>query len=242
MIGRVRTLEQRSEAYQTALAADGTELRRLSNKLVLAQEDERRLISRELHDQIGQLITGIRIEMLNAEESAPASLEQSFGHLARARAMAEEALRAVRDLATGLRPAVLDQLGLEPALQWQTREHTRLTGVPVRVQIDGDLNELTEPHRTCVYRVVQEALTNCARHAAARSVRLTVSRSAETLSVAIEDDGRGFGAGGARGTGLGLVGMEERVSELGGTLEIDSRPGQGTVIRIELPLPRVMTT
>jgi signal transduction histidine kinase len=241
VIVRTRTLEQRSEAYQTELAADRTELRRLSNKLVLAQEDERRLISRELHDQIGQLITGIKIEVQNAEESARLSVEESSGHLARARAMAEETLRAVRDLATGLRPAVLDQLGLGPALQWQAREHTRLTGVPVTVQIYGELNELPEPHRTCVYRVVQEALTNSARHADARTVRLTVSRSLGSLRVAIEDDGRGLGPAPVKSTGLGLVGIEERVSELGGLLEIDSAPGQGTAIRIELPIQQIIT-
>jgi signal transduction histidine kinase len=221
--------------------ADRTELRRLSNKLVLAQEDERRLISRELHDQIGQLITGIKIEVQNAEESARLSVEESSGHLARARAMAEETLRAVRDLATGLRPAVLDQLGLGPALQWQAREHTRLTGVPVTVQIYGELNELPEPHRTCVYRVVQEALTNSARHADARTVRLTVSRSLGSLRVAIEDDGRGLGPAPVKSTGLGLVGIEERVSELGGLFEIDSAPGQGTAIRIELPIQQIIT-
>jgi signal transduction histidine kinase len=240
VIVRTRTLEQRSEAYQVALDADRSELRRLSSKLVLAQEDERRLISRELHDEIGQWITGIKIEILNAQESAGVSPEESSGHLARARAMAEETLRAVRDLATGLRPAVLDQLGLEPALQWQAREHTRLTGVPVTVQIDGDLTDLPEPHRTCVYRVVQEALTNCARHAVARSVRLTVSRSPARLRVSIEDDGRGLYAGGGRGKGTGLMGIEERVSELGGTLDIDSGPGQGTAVRIELPLQPIM--
>lgn len=238
VVWRTRSLETRSESYQSALESERAELRRLSSKLVSAQEQERKIISRELHDQIGQLLTGLKIQLLHLEETRQGQQEVFAKHLSLARTMAEDTLKGVRHLATGLRPAVLDQLGLEPAVQWQAREHTRVTGVPVSVTVDGALDGLSDAHRTCAFRVVQEALTNCARHAAPRSVRVCIHGGEDSLIVSIQDDGRGFAAGLEARKGIGLIGMEERIHELGGKLKITSQPERGTIVVMEVPISR----
>jgi signal transduction histidine kinase len=212
VVGRTRELEHRSELHHAELQREREELRRLSNKVVSAQEEERKSISRELHDEIGQLLTGLKIELAHLDQARLDSESEFADHMKRARAMAEQTLRAVRDLATGLRPAVLDQLGLEPAIRWQAREHTRLTGVPVTVEVSGELDALHDQHRTCAYRVVQEALTNCARHALPSSITVRVTGGDENLSVVVQDDGRGFSRTSGPHHGLGLLGMEERVA------------------------------
>jgi signal transduction histidine kinase len=133
-----------------------------------------------------------------------------------------------------LRPSMLDDLGLVPALEWQAREVSKRTGLWVEVEA-GDVPEsLPDEHKTCVYRVVQEALHNIVQHASARRVRVVVRRDRDRLAIAVEDDGRGFDP--ARQKGMGLVGMEERVRHLDGTFEIRSRPGVGAALYIELPL------
>jgi signal transduction histidine kinase len=236
VVWRTKSLEDRSEAYKAALESERGELRRLSSKLVSAQEQERKAISRELHDQIGQLLTGLKIELLHLEEGREGPEAEFANHLRLARSMAEDTLKGVRHLATGLRPAVLDQLGLEPAVQWQAREHTRLTGVPVSVVVDGIFDALSDDQRTCAFRVVQEALTNCARHAAPQSIRVCIHGGQDALTVSVQDDGRGFAAGSRGRRGIGLMGMEERIAELDGKLKISSQPGKGTIVVMELPI------
>ncbi|MBK5292609.1 MAG: hypothetical protein JJE04_13145 [Acidobacteriia bacterium] len=168
-------LAEASAARHLRLIERGAEdLRRLSLKLSKAQEDERKSISRELHDQVGQMLTALRIEIVNIEEFRHDAGDSFSRHMADARKLAEETLRTIRDISMGLRPSVLDELGLGPALKWQVREFTRRSGVPVEIQIDGTLDKLADTHRTCVYRLVQEALTNCARHARASQIRITV--------------------------------------------------------------------
>jgi len=137
-----------------------------------------------------------------------------------------------------LRPAMLDELGLEPALQWQGREHSRRTGIPVSLQVEGDLDQLPEEYRTCVYRVVQEALTNIAKHAAAQQILVGITAHNDVLVISIQDDGRGFKPRGRHREGVGLLGMAERVKKLGGDLEVESKVGQGTSITARLPLAK----
>jgi signal transduction histidine kinase len=131
-------------------------------------------------------------------------------------------------------------LGLAPALQWQAREFSRRSGVPVELLLDGDL-EVPDEHRTCVYRIVQEALTNAARHARAKSIRVTLHGGGEALSLAVEDDGLGFDVQRVRGRGLGLLNIEERVRELGGHVQFLSAPNRGTLMRCEIPVPKVVS-
>ena len=135
----------------------------------------------------------------------------------------------------GLRPSMLDDSGIVPAVRWQASELSRRTGTPVELQIEGDFGGLGDEGRTCLYRVVQEALTNCARHAKATTIQITMHGNKESLCLSIRDDGLGFDTGCAR-TGLGLIGIEERVKELGGSLAVRSWPNRGTLLRVEIPL------
>ena len=234
-VARTRSLETAAARHLRQIERDTEDLRRLSLKLSKAQEDERKSISRELHDQVGQLLTALRMELGNIEEfrkDAGGSFEQ---HMAEARKLAEETLRTVRDMSMGLRPSVLDELGLGPALKWQAREFTRRSGVPVEIQIDGYLDKLADTHRTCLYRLVQEALTNCARHARASEIRIAVHGGASAITATVEDNGVGFDVPAARSRGLGLLGAGERVRELGGRMEIISQPSKGALLRCEIP-------
>jgi len=214
------------------------ELRSLSSQLVHAQEQERRTISRELHDEIGQTLTGLGIELANLEHLREGPQSEYRSHLADAKRLTEETLRTVRNIAMGLRPSMLDDSGIVPAVRWQASELSRRTGTPVELQIEGDFDGLGDEGRTCLYRVVQEALTNCARHAEATTIQITMQGKKESLCLSIRDDGLGFDTGRAR-TGLGLIGIEERVKELGGSLAVGSWPNRGTLLRVEIPLPAV---
>jgi len=131
---------------------------------------------------------------------------------------------------------MLDDLGLEPALAWQTREFARRYNVPVNLRVEGDLERLPDPHRTCVFRVVQEALTNCAKHSGATSIDISVVGLGDQLDVSVSDNGIGVRIVGGH-TGLGLTGIKERVKEMHGSMSIQTRPGGGTVLQITLPVP-----
>jgi signal transduction histidine kinase len=133
---------------------------------------------------------------------------------------------------------MLDELGLGPALRWQGREFSRRSGVPVVVQIDGDLEGLPEAHRTAVYRIVQETLTNCARHAHAKNIRISAYGRPDWVSLSIQDDGIGFDPEGATTRGLGLIGIQERVRELEGQVTITSQHEKGTMVEVKVPVTR----
>jgi|YNPMSStandDraft_1061717.scaffolds.fasta_scaffold01541_4 signal transduction histidine kinase len=235
-IRRIHALERLTEQEWRRAERAEQELRRLSQELVRAQEEERKSISRELHDEVGQMLTALRMELHNLDELRQAPEEQFRERLEDARRLSENALRTVRDLAMGLRPSMLDDLGLAPAVQWQAREFSRRYGVPVSVEMDGALENLPERQRTCVYRVVQEALTNCARHARASQIRVTIHGREDSLILTVQDDGVGFDPEEAAGRGLGLLGIQERVRELGGKVSIFSQPGRGALLTVEVPL------
>jgi signal transduction histidine kinase len=154
-------------------------------------------------------------------------------HVDKIKGVAEQTLQTVRDMALLLRPSMLDDLGLVAALEWQGREVSRRSDAEVQVDAEGVSEHLPDEHKTVIYRVVQEALNNAARHSAAKNVRVKVREDGGKIAVEVADDGTGFDP--ARTRGLGLLGMEERVKRLGGTFAVDSKPGSGTVIRFELP-------
>ena len=156
-------------------------------------------------------------------------------HLEQAKKLAETTLRSTRDIAMGLRPAMLDILGLGPALEWQAREFSRRFHTPIQLDVDGDLRDLPDPHRTYLYRIVQEGLTNCARHAQAKNIKVKLQDSDGQLAVTVEDDGVGFDQHAGVTYGLGLLGITERVRELCGKIAIQSNPGKGTRIDVVLP-------
>jgi signal transduction histidine kinase len=230
---RLRSLEQRAQSLQLQTEQDREKLRGLSLQTAKALEDERRLISRELHDQIGQLLTAIQMKFNKIDASKDPSERSRY--VQDGKALVYRTVTAARDLAMGLRPSVLDDLGLVAALEWQAREFQRRSGILVGLNLDGNLSELPDGHRTCLYRIVQEALTNCGRHAEAKHVELTVHGGKDSISLTVWDDGKGFDAKQSTRRGLGLVGIEERVRELGGSATILSELGKGTLLEVEIP-------
>lgn len=233
---RLNRLELLAERHRIQLEADQEHLRRLSQETVRAQEAERKSLSRELHDQVGQTLTALRMEIGNLGNLRFRQGNGFAEHLEAAKQLAEQALHTVRDLSMGLRPSMLDDLGLEPALRWQARNFTRSSGIPVEFTVEGPLDRLPESHRISIYRIVQEALTNCAKHSAAHQVRITLHGGPESVSLNVHDDGRGFDPAAGEVKGVGLIGIEERVRELGGHFSIYSAPGRGTLLVAELPL------
>jgi len=232
---RIRWLERRAHQQHQQAEQTGEEMRNLSVRLRHAQEEERRTISRELHDEVGQKLTAMRMELGALERLRTADHGEFSVTLTQVKELAEQSLRMIRDIATGLRPSVLDDLGLGPALQKQAREFSKRTGTPVFVTIEGGFTGLGDRQRTYVYRIVQEALTNCAKHARARQISLHLLDSNQQIELIIADDGIGFDRAKAAHAGLGLVGIEERVRELGGAIGVQSAPDHGTTIRITIP-------
>lgn len=233
---RVFMLETQGEQQRSRILLDEEKLRNLSQKLLQAQEDERKSLSRDLHDAVGQMLTGMGMALSNFESLQPGLTEKSREQLEDAKRLNADTIRLVRDLAMGLRPSMLDDIGLGPALQWQAREFSRRSGLPAVVQLDGVLSKLPDEHRTCVYRIVQEALTNCIRHAEAKGIRISVHGGTDMVNLTIQDDGVGFDPDHPLRKGLGLVGIRERVRQLGGTLAITSQPQKGTIVKVLLPL------
>lgn len=223
-----RELERRLEENTRARA----DLEELSAKLLRAQENERRTLARELHDEVGQSLSAILMEAENAADAS--SIGEAREHLDSVRSLAEKTVNEVRDLALLLRPSMLDDFGLVPALNWHARETGKRTGLNVVLNADEAADDLPDEHKTCIYRLVQEAVHNSSRHANANNVEVELRRETGRVRFSIRDDGDGFDPRFVRG--LGLLGMEERVRRLGGRLAIDSRPGRGTSILAELPV------
>ena len=227
VVVRLRVLEHRSGKAER-------QMRELSQQLVSAQEEERRSLSRELHDHVAQVLTGLRmglgrIERLSADPRVGAGITECKG-------LVDDMFRTVRDLALGLRPSMLDDFGLQAALEWHVRDFTRRYAIDAELRMDGDFTALPDKHRTCVYRIVQEAMTNCIRHAQAKTIRVDVSAGDGQLRVLVVDDGVGLDPARPR-SGLGLKGIDERVRELQGTMTISRQPGLGTTLAVQLPLP-----
>jgi signal transduction histidine kinase len=237
---KILKLESTSARHYTEMSHARVELKHLSARLLEAQEDERRLISRELHDEVGQALAGVLVEMANLSNLIRNREEVALSRkVDEIKKLLEESIGVVRNMALLLRPSMLDDLGLVPALQWQAREASKRSGLWVKVAAEEVSDELTEDHKTCIYRIVQEALHNIVQHANARNVRITVTQEPDRLLLSIQDDGRGFNPPQERG--MGLIGMEERVSALGGRLVVESASGEGTVLRVVLPLPQTVT-
>jgi signal transduction histidine kinase len=235
VVWRVSQLEKSARVHRERTEHAERELRDLSLKLVKAQEEERRAISRELHDEVGQMLTGLRMELAHLGRMHSAPEEEFEARIKECRVLLEQTLQAVRDLAMGIRPSMLDDIGLGAALEWQAREFARRYDIPVNVLLEAPLEQLTETQKTSIYRVVQEALTNCARHAHAHSIGIRLKQAGEALELAVADDGIGMQPEG-RGKGLGLIGIQERIRELGGAFSILSLPQQGTTLAVTIPL------
>lgn len=239
-VRQVFYLERRNAEQHLRTQEAEDRMRQLSHQLVRAQEEERKAISRELHDEIGQLLTGLRMEFRSLAKLHGAPAEQFQKRIEQGRAVLDQALQSVRDIAMGLRPSMLDDLGLEAALQWQAREFCRRHDVPVNLTVNADLNNLPDAVKTNLFRVVQEALTNCARHARASAIQIRFDQVAGALRVRIEDNGIGI-PGNAAGRGLGLIGIAERARQLGGNMTIESKGEAGGLIVLTIPAaPKVV--
>lgn len=232
-----KELELLNRSLEAQVITRTRELQALSLRLLRIQEDERRAIARELHDEIGQLLTGLKLQLESALKSAGDSTLRN--PLAEAMTTATNLLEHVRTLTQQYRPRVLDDLGLQPALEWHAKQFTKQTGIDVALDVSLPPERLPGELETVAYRIIQEALTNAARHAQAKVVSVTVTTDEKKLLVEVLDRGRGFDLTStlARTDSLGLAGLRERVNLAGGRIEIDSRPGGGTRISTEFPLP-----
>ena len=210
-------------------------LQRLSHRLVEVQESERRSIARELHDEIGQLLTGVKLLL---EMSARVRPEKLTPPLSEAQALVNELVVRVREMSLDLRPSMLDDLGLLPALLWHFERYTTQTNVRVNLQHSGLERRVSPEIETAAYRIVQEALNNVARHARTPEVTVRIHVGSKVFDLQVEDKGVGFDAGAvlAADASIGLAGMRERAHLLGGHLSVESAPGAGTTVKAELPL------
>jgi signal transduction histidine kinase len=217
-------------------------LRQLTGRLESAKEDERSRISRELHDEFGQTLTAakINLQMLRRAATSPADarrLEDSV-------TMVDDMIRQARDIALGLRPPLLDEAGLVPALDHHLKSLAARSGVRIEFDAAPGVADVPKDLETTVFRVVQEAVNNALRHARATTVRVTLRDEPDALMLRIEDDGVGFDRDAVnqrvkRGEHLGLLGMTERVRSAGGTIVLESRPGGGSWIEARIPLDRL---
>ena len=215
-----------------------TRLQALSNRMLEIQEEERRRIARELHDEIGQALTAVKIHLNTAKRRVP---EEAAFHLEESIRVTEMALARVRELSLDLRPPQLDDLGLVSALRWQVDRQLCKLGIAVNFKAQPDLPRLSPDLETTCFRVAQEAITNILRHASATEVEMGLASENDTLILTIVDDGQGFDPAAARqralhGGSVGILGMEERVTQAGGTLTMESAPGQGARLSARFPL------
>jgi signal transduction histidine kinase len=221
------------------------QLRQLSRQILSTQEEERREISRELHDVIAQTLTGINVRLAALKKEAAVNTNGLDRNIAHTQRLVEKSVDIVHKFARELRPAVLDDLGLIPALHSFMKNFTARSGVRAHLTAFAGVEKLDTAKRTVLFRVAQEALTNVARHAKASRVEVKIQKLPDHVCMIIKDDGKSFRVeqalhvnGGKR---LGLLGMRERVEMVAGTFGVESAPGQGTSIQVEVPFANART-
>jgi two-component system sensor histidine kinase UhpB len=229
-------LEARVSERTAQLEQSLEQLHDLAARLHSAREEERRMLARELHDELGATLTGLKMSVANIQRNGLAQADGLATELAGLSATIDGAVRWVRRIATDLRPGVLDDLGLLAAIEWLAQDFEAKSGIECSLVLDVAEVELETERAMAVFRVVQESLTNIARHAHATSVLITVEEQHGRLAVRVEDNGQGFDASAGPVRSLGLVGMRERVNTAAGELVIQSTPGQGTTVSVTIPL------
>jgi two-component system, NarL family, sensor histidine kinase UhpB len=232
--------DQLARAFNTMLEALDDVSKSRATQILSAQEQERKRIARELHDETSQVLTSLLISLALLEETV--TTEEARLRVADTRALAHQTLRAVRNLSIDLRPSALDDLGLLPALRWYIKEYQQKCGVEVDFSASGLKERLPAEMETALYRVIQESLTNTAKHARAQKAWVTLKEDCGVVHAHVRDDGRGFDAQAVLRTpwqdrGLGLAGMQERAMLLDGSIKIESQVGAGTSIEIAIPVP-----
>ncbi|HKW37333.1 MAG TPA: PAS domain-containing sensor histidine kinase [Burkholderiales bacterium] len=232
----LRDVTERARADE-ALRKSREELRELSAAAHSIREQEQRRVAREIHDELGQSLTALKMDVGWLLGNLPAGLPSLFAKLDAMQNQLDETVAATRRISADLRPLMLDDLGLIPAAEWLGQNFSERTGIPCTLHIHPPDIELAEPHASALYRILQESLTNVARHAKATRVEVTLERAGGTLLLTVRDDGRGFRPAEARARKtFGLLGLRERTLLLGGETSVASEPGQGTTVSVRIPL------
>lgn len=212
----------------------------LSQEILRVQEDERKRLSRELHDDVGQLLTAINVNIERMPKGTNGFPPEAAKRVEDIRQLVTQVFESIRTLSRELRPMMLDELGLVPALQWYTKTFAQRTGIEVLFESDGAIEDLDADAKVTLYRVIQESLSNVLKHAAAQHVVIDLLKVDGQIALRIQDDGKAFQVDAkeklnSRGRGLGLLGMQERVKLINGTFAITSTEGRGTTIKVEVP-------
>ncbi len=228
-IGETEEVERIELAFLRMIRRLEAERRRAGSAALRAQEEERARVARDLHDEVNQSLTGLLLRLEAVREAAPPELEPE---LAETRTLANQAMRELLSLARQLRPTALDDLGLAAAIAGQVEQLER-SGLTAELTAEGDFSDLDDDVQLVVYRVAQEALTNAARHSEAQGIAVTLRRSGDAVELEVADDGRGFAFEQSE-RGLGIGGMRERALLIGAELTIESRPGEGTTVRLSV--------
>jgi len=248
LLGNIEQLASWNETLEARVAARTEELRQqqgltqqLLHRAITAQEEERARLARELHDEIGQTLTAVQLSLDRLAKALPTDDPGSRERLDRGRTLTEQALTDLRRMIAALRPGVLDQLGLLPALGWVADHTVRSLGIIVAVEANGLQQRLPAEVETILFRIAQEAMSNVARHSGAQHLNVELIQREGQLTLTLSDDGHGFDPTAVtttpdRSRGLGLAGMQERASLAGGQVTVESAPGRGTTVRVVMPL------
>ncbi len=221
--------------YEDALKESQRELRELSARVLEAREEEKAHIARELHDELGQLLTALKMDLASLRDAPPGQRAEKMQEMGR---LLDQTVTATRRISADLRPLMLDDLGLIDAANWLVEDFAKRSGIACRMEISGsDVDNISKSVSTAVYRAIQESLTNVARHSGAKSAWVVFTAEDGWIFVEVEDDGRGIAPEDlAKARSLGLKGMRERIAYLGGSLEIARAPRGGTRLRVRVPL------
>jgi signal transduction histidine kinase len=239
LIGAVETIEDVTERKQAEeeLKRSSTQLRNLSHRLQSLREEERTLIAREIHDELGQQLSALQIDLTWIEDQVPAKKRVVRARIRSMEGLVDTLIRSVQRIATELRPSLLDDLGLSAAIEWQAKEFQKRTGIECRVFLNREDIKATRDRSTAIFRTFQETLTNVLRHAQATRVEVRLMEEKQRLILEVRDNGRGIPDSRiASPKSLGLVGIRERVNAQRGNVRISGAPGRGTTVRVELPL------
>jgi signal transduction histidine kinase len=231
-----RDINERKRTERSLREGEG-QLRALAGQLQAAREEERRRVAREIHDELGQVLTGLKMKLTKIALDFGSAAPTLRHRLHDTAALVDETIAHVRRIATELRPGVLDVTGLQGAIEWLTQEFSSRVAIPCTVTLTPDELPVSSAITVALFRVCQEALTNVARHAGAKQVEIVLERAGGALVLTVRDNGRGIAASELAGPGaLGILGMRERVHFLGGSVAISGDPKQGTTLTVEIPV------
>lgn len=232
-------LHQKAMLFQSRQMQE--QLRYLSHQLIAEQEEQRKEISRELHDEITQILAGINVYLAELKIEAQVNTTGLNKKISRAQRLVQKSVKIIHRFASSLRPAVLDDLGIIPALNTYLKDFMKRTGIRIELKAFSEIEELNSAKRTVLFRVVQAALANVAQHSKATRVEITIQKHSKFVCMKIHDNGKSFDVERVLMTKmnehLGLIGMRERVEMVGGSYEITSFPSHGTTVRVEVPTP-----